>query len=73
MFGVSNLKGDSLSCSIHQSLPREQSRDLLAQQAQLLEVYRNANYMPNNKMKTKRSAKLLKWLSMLMIGFIRVS
>lgn len=49
MFGVSNLKGDSVSRSIHRSLPREQSRDLLAQQAQLLEVYRNANYMPNNK------------------------
>lgn len=73
MFGVSNLKGDSVSCSIPWSLPREQSRDLLAQQAQLLEVYRNANYMSNNKMKTERSAKLLKWLSMLMTGFIGVS
>lgn len=27
--------------------------------------------MPNYEMKTKRSAKLLKWLSMLMTGFIR--
>lgn len=33
MFGVSNLKGDSVSCNIPQSLPWEQSRDLLAQQA----------------------------------------
>jgi len=73
VFGVFNLKGDSVSCSVPWNLHWEQSGDLLAQQAQLLDVYRNANCMPNDKMKTKRSAKLLKWLSMLMTDFIRVS